>query len=321
MTVVDETATYVCHGRCDDGSDETIASPRVAKTAAISGVGRLKKIKPIQLQVALKQGADAQSFTFSREWHVPRLQLHISTVPLVLRNISFLVDDDDLSEEDLLIGRPILQHLEIDSHTILRQHQARLNHTDCSTVVRVYNKPSTIGRLHLTSQQNEIRTKDNSLPTNAVYDPVQIKIHRQCQPYREDSHKAIDVSFIKLPSQCNSSLPVVSKTSYDIDESHKMKFTITNRTLETNNRTEQKPWPFCTLHNCNTNILLFALTTLIIVLTLSHLSLSSLFQRIMRPLRNLSTRILIQLVYSRTSVVEKNASILSSINSFSGKNF
>lgn len=51
-------------GRTDDGSDESVVSPKLAKRAVLDGFGRFQRIKPISLQVALKNDGDSQKFTF-----------------------------------------------------------------------------------------------------------------------------------------------------------------------------------------------------------------------------------------------------------------
>lgn len=48
-------ASLTCHGRCDDGSNETLISPRVSKMAAVNGIGKIKQIKPRTVQEAFKQ--------------------------------------------------------------------------------------------------------------------------------------------------------------------------------------------------------------------------------------------------------------------------
>lgn len=122
--------------RCDDGADESLVSPRLAKSTVLNGIKKLKKIGLVTVQVALKEKSEAQTFTFSREWAVPRLLLHLSVGPLAFLNVSFLVANAELTEPDLLIGQPVLKHLGIDSRTMLENNRAQLNETDCSGVVR-----------------------------------------------------------------------------------------------------------------------------------------------------------------------------------------
>ena len=60
------------------------------------------------------------------------MQLFTGTLALV--NVTFLVADDELAAEDLLIGLPILQHLGIDSKSLLEQKRDLLDGVDCSAV-------------------------------------------------------------------------------------------------------------------------------------------------------------------------------------------
>lgn len=147
ITLKDDSATLPCVGRCDDGADESIVSPQLAESAVLSGIGKMKKIKPVTVQAALKESREAQTFTLSREWTVPRLLLHLSVGPLALLNISLLVADAELAENDLLIGQPVLKHLGMDSKTMLENNRAQLNETDCSTVVKEDQVSSTVGRV------------------------------------------------------------------------------------------------------------------------------------------------------------------------------
>lgn len=122
------------NGRSDDGSDDTIASPRLVEKAVLKGIGRFEAIPPVSIQVALTDAGPAQTFNLSRKWTVPRLVLELSSGRMALRNVAFLVADDDLAFEDVLIGLPILQHLQIDSRTLLERNRAVLDGTDCANV-------------------------------------------------------------------------------------------------------------------------------------------------------------------------------------------
>ena len=73
VTLKDDDALIHCNGRCDDGSDESIVSSILAEKAVLKGIGRLRKVKPIQVRVAIKTGDKAQLFTATRRWEVPRL--------------------------------------------------------------------------------------------------------------------------------------------------------------------------------------------------------------------------------------------------------
>lgn len=74
----------------------------------------MSAITPIHVQVALKSGITVDEFTFSRDWSVPRTVFQLSAGHLALSNITFLVPDDSLACEDLLIGYPVLKNLKID---------------------------------------------------------------------------------------------------------------------------------------------------------------------------------------------------------------
>ena len=87
--------SIACSGRCDDGSDETLISPRVAETAVLKGIGRLNKIDKVVVQVALKECDTAQQFSLSRSSTVPRVVMDLAARQLALLNVKFLVADAD----------------------------------------------------------------------------------------------------------------------------------------------------------------------------------------------------------------------------------
>lgn len=149
--------------RTDDGSDDSIASPGLAQAAVMKGIGSFEPIEPVQIQVALKEGEEADVFTFSRTWLVPRLVLELSSGRLALRNVSFLVADKDLSCEDLLIGLPVLRHLEIDSRTMLERNRAILDGTDCSSVgiTTATDNVGTLGRL-MVARLDQLHAQTNA---------------------------------------------------------------------------------------------------------------------------------------------------------------
>ena len=68
----------------------------------------MSKIDKVTVQVALKEGTNAQQFTFSRSWTVPRVVMHLAAGQRALLNVRFLVADADITGEDLLLGEPIL---------------------------------------------------------------------------------------------------------------------------------------------------------------------------------------------------------------------
>eukprot|EP00737_Agarophyton_chilense_P003792 gb/GEZJ01004544.1/.p1 GENE.gb/GEZJ01004544.1/~~gb/GEZJ01004544.1/.p1 ORF type:complete len:294 (-),score=41.13 gb/GEZJ01004544.1/:342-1223(-) len=121
--------------RTDDGSDEsTTVSPKLGESSFINGIGKLTKITPVPLQVTLKDKDVPQTFSFWRSWAPPRTTLKLSAGPLALVNITFLVADEELTAEDLLIGLPVLEHLGVDTKTLLEEKRNFLDGFDCSSV-------------------------------------------------------------------------------------------------------------------------------------------------------------------------------------------
>lgn len=80
-------------GRCDDGSDLSIASPSIAQEAVCKGIVRMNSIEPINIQVELKYSSAPPTFTFSGTWFVPLLLLKLSVRHMALLNIRFIVAD------------------------------------------------------------------------------------------------------------------------------------------------------------------------------------------------------------------------------------
>lgn len=57
--------------RCDDGSDESIASPSSAQAAVLKDIGRMKAIASVRIQAALKDSGAPATFTFFRHRRFP----------------------------------------------------------------------------------------------------------------------------------------------------------------------------------------------------------------------------------------------------------
>lgn len=110
--------------RCNADADESIVFHGTAESAVLRDVEKLRKIKPVVVQVALKEHKEAQIFTFSHKWTVSRLLHYLSVGLLVLFNVYFIVADNELAENDLVIGQPILKHLGICSKTMLEHIRA-----------------------------------------------------------------------------------------------------------------------------------------------------------------------------------------------------
>lgn len=53
-------------GRCDDESDDSIASPKLAQPAVLKCIGRFEAIAPVNIRVTLTFKKEAETFNFSR---------------------------------------------------------------------------------------------------------------------------------------------------------------------------------------------------------------------------------------------------------------
>lgn len=109
MNVSDGCASCKCTGRCDDGSDDSIVSPKLAESAALQGIGKLSAIEPVYVQVSLRSGDRTEYFYLSNFWTSPRTVLNLAASQLPLVNVTYLVEDDKLAFEDVLIGLAVLR--------------------------------------------------------------------------------------------------------------------------------------------------------------------------------------------------------------------
>lgn len=73
VRLADGREIILATGRCDDVADDIIISLKVAKQAAIDGIGKMNKIEPIVPQVTLTNGCTPQYFTMSRTFPACRL--------------------------------------------------------------------------------------------------------------------------------------------------------------------------------------------------------------------------------------------------------
>lgn len=65
VTLGHENESYDAKGTSDDGAYESIISFRIAEISVLNGIGKIKNIAFVTLQVALKNAA---KFLFSRTW-------------------------------------------------------------------------------------------------------------------------------------------------------------------------------------------------------------------------------------------------------------
>lgn len=91
----------------------------------------MRKIDQVAIQVSLKDGDTAQTSTFSRIWTLLLKLLKLSSDPLSLVIVSFLIAEADIAEEELLIGLLVLHHLDIDTKTLLEEKRDVLHGSDC----------------------------------------------------------------------------------------------------------------------------------------------------------------------------------------------
>lgn len=217
LRISDGLACIEATGRCDDGSDDSLVSPTLAERAALRGIGKLDKIPPTRLQVALKKGPKAHTFSFSRTWTAPRTVLQLPSGQLALMNIKFLVADDELACEELLIGRPVLEHLKVDTNTLLDTNRSVLDGVDCSEignptaaknggmVSRIMvsrlnqvqeDEPNSEVQGELAADRprvnyNAARNEEDPFPDPSLLDPIDSMQHKEVETETEEMlHKA-----------------------------------------------------------------------------------------------------------------------------------
>lgn len=85
-------------------------------------------------QSDLKKYEDSCQFRFSQIFQVSSTILKQRVGSLTMSEIFYLVADDNMACEPILIGLPVLEHLRIDTSTLLEQQRDSLDDTDFSTV-------------------------------------------------------------------------------------------------------------------------------------------------------------------------------------------
>lgn len=160
VEIVDGNESHTAIGRNDDGADKSIVSSRIAEHAVLNGLGKMKRILPLTLQVPSKEGSNATKCTFSQSWTASRTVLKLSPVPLALLSIKYFVAETDLEVEDLLIERSVLSHLDVVSKTLLEHRRSLLDKTDCSSV-SPNNRRERVGTLMI-PRLNHISTETSN---------------------------------------------------------------------------------------------------------------------------------------------------------------
>ena len=97
------------------------------------GICNVTAIKTVHLKVALKKGEDAQSFPFLGSWTASRTLPHLESRQLALANVSIFVAGEAVACEDLLVGVPVFQGLQVGPRT-LEGNRAILDGFNCSHV-------------------------------------------------------------------------------------------------------------------------------------------------------------------------------------------
>lgn len=132
----DGDASETTVGRLDDGVDDSLVCPLVAESAALKGIGPLRKIKPAKLQVCLSKEKVGQNFSFYRRWEIPELIMEMNSGKMALH-----------VSEPLVIGNHVLRHLKVDTNTIIDSKLPELSGTDCSSVGNPITAGGYVSRL------------------------------------------------------------------------------------------------------------------------------------------------------------------------------
>lgn len=104
---------------------------------------------------------------------MPSTVLHLHSGRLAFKNIRFLIADDAVSCEDLLIGRPVLRHLRVDTRTLLEDRVRTVDGTDCSTD---FVGTSTGGRVSRLMLARLSRVEDDHVDLPTDIDPTSPKV-------------------------------------------------------------------------------------------------------------------------------------------------
>ena len=172
VTLCDERTEINAKGRCDDGADDSIVSRSLAEKSVLKGIGSIQPIPPIEMKMPIKDdNGESISFTTNRIWKVPRTILRVASGKPALQNISYLIVDGELDPEDVLIGRPVLQHLGVDTATLLDLNREKLHDPDCDNVGNpsIYGNQIRINRITVSS-----KTKEGNDHTATAADPENI---------------------------------------------------------------------------------------------------------------------------------------------------
>lgn len=178
MTFIDNNKSYSATGRVDGGADESVVLSKIAEHVFLNGVGKMAKIDPVFLQVALKDSTNAEKFKCSLILTAPRTVLKLGAGPLALLNVEFLVAYAELTVKDLLIELQVLRRWSIDTKTLLETRRNLLDGTYCADI-KSENRPintGLIGRLmiaRLNHVSNESKIQKTSTPETDAQEVAQ----------------------------------------------------------------------------------------------------------------------------------------------------
>lgn len=121
------------NGRTDDGSGESIVRPKFLERANFNAIVENKRMDKLTLQLGLSNTAEAHSFTVCRTWTPPRTVLQLDDSVARVNKMIF-VADDELANEELLLGLPVLKRLGTATKSLLKQKRDLPGGNDCSSV-------------------------------------------------------------------------------------------------------------------------------------------------------------------------------------------
>ena len=155
-------------GRCDDGADDSVVSKSLAEKAVATGIGHIEQIPKTEvLMPVLNTDQKPISFSSTKVWKVSRTILHVISGPLALCNVSYLVINGELAPEQLLIGRPVLKHLGVDTSTLLDKNRLSLDGHDCIDVGNptAYVRRMMLSRISGNSSSANLQNEETSSQT------------------------------------------------------------------------------------------------------------------------------------------------------------
>lgn len=114
----------------DDATDDSIVCRKQLKQKQYKELQKYKQSKPVYLAVKLKRIDKNATFTFYRTWIVSDIIFTMNGGQMATKNISFLIADQDMEAEPLLVGKPVLAHLKLGTVSLLVQNISEIDGTD-----------------------------------------------------------------------------------------------------------------------------------------------------------------------------------------------